>query len=77
MQYNDGRPVTVGDRVRLWENQYGVVVCSIDDAVYTADYPETAWAYLASGVLIRTDNGSLFHYTEADEDFELIQGAGP
>ena len=77
MNYGDGRPVAVGDRVRLWEGQFGVVVCSIDAGEYTADYPEGNWAYLKSGVLIRTDKGSLFHYTEPDEDLELVNRASP
>jgi hypothetical protein len=48
------------------------VVCSIDTGEYTADYPESAWGYLKAGIVMRTDSGDLFHYTEPDEDFELI-----
>jgi hypothetical protein len=72
MKYADGRPVDVGDRVRLSEDQCGTVVCSIDAGQYTSEYPQSAWAYLISGVLIKTDDGDLFHYDEPDEDFELV-----
>jgi WD40 repeat protein len=74
MKYPDGRPVAVGDRVKLWDNEYGVVVCSIDTDAYTEDYPKAAWSYLNSGVLIKTDDGEIFHYNELDEDSELVSG---
>jgi hypothetical protein len=77
MKYADGRPAAVGDRVKLWDDEYGTVVCSIDTDEYTKKYPKGAWAYLNSGILIRTDDGELFHYDKADEDLELIRGAGP
>ena len=32
MKYADGRHVAIGDRVRLWGDEYGTVVCSIDTA---------------------------------------------
>jgi hypothetical protein len=73
MKYLDGRDVTVGDRVKLWDDQYGVVVCSLDQKKFTAEYPKPEWAYLKSGILIQTDSGELFHYTEPDEDFRLIR----
>ena len=72
MQYADGRHVAVGDRVRLWDGEYGLVVCSIDTGEFSGDYPKSAWAYLNSGILIRADDGTLFHYDEPDEDFELV-----
>jgi hypothetical protein len=72
MKYTDGRLVVVGDRVRLSEDQCGTVVCSMDADEYTREYPRSAWRYLNSGVLVKTDEGELFHYDEPDEDFELI-----
>ena len=72
MKYANGRSVALGDRVRLWEGQYGTVVCSIDTAEYTTKYPKKEWAYLTSGILIETTTGELFHYAEPDEDFELV-----
>jgi len=71
LQRSGGR---IGDRVELWKGKHGTVVCSIDAGEFTAEYLETDWAYLKAGVLIRTDAGDLFHYTEPDEDFELIAG---
>ena len=75
MKYGDGSRVAIGDRVKLWADQYGVVVCSIDTGEYTKAYPKAAWSYLHSGVLIKTDDGGLFHYNEPDEDFELVRAA--
>ncbi len=78
MKYADGRRVTVGDRVKLWDDEYGIVVCSIDTGEFTKEFPKAAWTYLNSGILIQTDDGELFHYNEPDEDFELVKsGAAP
>ena len=75
MKYADGRRVAVGDRVKLWDDEYGIVVCSIDTKEFTKEYPEVAWAYLNLGILIKTDDGELFHFTEPDEDFELVKSS--
>jgi hypothetical protein len=78
MKYADGRRVAVGDRVKLWDDEYGIVVGSIDTGEFTKEFPKAAWAYLNSGILIKTDDGELFHYNEPDEDFELVKsGAAP
>ena len=74
MKYLNGQTVSLGDHVKLWDGRAGTIVCSIDTGEYSAEYPRSAWAYLNEGVLIRADSGELFHYTEADEDFELISG---
>jgi hypothetical protein len=72
MRYSDGRTVCVGDRVKLWDAQYGTVVCSIDTQEFSREYTEADWSYLNSGIIIKTDSGGIFHYTELDEDFELV-----
>jgi hypothetical protein len=76
MKYTDGRPIAVGDRVKLWEGQYGTVVCSIDTGEFTPQYARKDWDYLERGVLIESDNLELFHYTEHDEDFEFVSSRG-
>jgi hypothetical protein len=73
MKYYSGDHVNVGDRVRLWPSVCGVVVCSIDDGVYSQEFPETSWAYKGKGIIIKADNGQIFYYDEADEDFELLE----
>jgi WD40 repeat protein len=75
MKYADGQLVAVGDRVKLWDNEYGTVVSSIDTGEFTKEYPKTAWDYLNSGILIKADDGELFHYAEPDEDFELVKSS--
>jgi hypothetical protein len=40
MNYNSGRRVALGDRVKLWKGQHGTVVCSIDTKEFTPEYPE-------------------------------------
>ena len=68
----NGREVRLGDRVRLWKDNHGMVVCSIDTKEFSADYSEADWGYLKSGIIIRTETNGLFHYIEPDEDFEVI-----
>ena len=73
MNYPNGRPVELGDRVKLWNNKFGKIVCLIDTGEFSEKYPKAEWAYLSSGVIIETDTGEILHYTETDEDFKLIK----
>ncbi len=71
MKYANGQEVRLGDKVRLWSNCYGVVVCSMDAGDYSSAFPKQDWQYLTSGVIIKTEKAGLIHYIEPDEDFEL------
>ena len=75
MKYSDGRVAMVGDIVRLGEDHDGVVVCSVDDGVYTTDHPRKAWDFLGRGVLVRFPKYGLIHYEEAEPDLELVSRA--
>jgi hypothetical protein len=68
----NGREVRLGDRVKLWDGKHGTVVCSIDTKEFSAEYPESEWSYLKSGIVIRTETNGLFHYIVPDEDFEVV-----
>jgi hypothetical protein len=72
MKYANGNIAKMGDRVRLWKDYFGTIVCSIDDDEYTSEFPKDEWGYLKVGILIRADNGALIHYVEADEDFQSV-----
>jgi hypothetical protein len=72
MKYADGQYVSVGDRVKLSSSQVGTVVCSIESDEFTKEFPRSDWGYLKSGIVIETDSGEVFHYTDADEDLELV-----
>jgi hypothetical protein len=72
MKDRDNRVIKLGDRVKLWENHFGRVVCDFDAKRFSQRYPETEWGYLKIGVLVEAEDGSLFHYERPDEDFELI-----
>jgi hypothetical protein len=71
MNYLDGRPVKVGDLVSL-DGHEGTVVCSVDDATYTAAYPEADWAYLGKGVMIEFSDLGLIHYVDPEPDLRLL-----
>ena len=73
MLYTNGVCVKLGDKVKLWNGSHGTVVCSIDTHEYTPTFPKAEWGYLETGIIIKSDEGSLFHYSESDEDFERIE----
>lgn len=72
MKYPDGNEVRVGDRVQLWNGCNGIVVCSMGTNEYPEAFPEVAWSYLNTGVMVLTEENGLIHYNAADEDFNLI-----
>jgi hypothetical protein len=64
--------VRLGDKVRLGEDTGGVVVCSIDTAEYSDEYPQSAWGYLKKGVMISFPKYGLIHYEDTEEGLQLI-----
>jgi hypothetical protein len=64
VKYPDGTDARLGDRVRFSNGDEGVIVFSIDTDEYTAAFPKAEWAYLARGVMVRTDQGALVHYED-------------
>jgi len=77
MHYPDGQLAQIGDIVRLWNGNEGVVVCSIDTGEYSTEYPEIEWSYLQKGVLIRSSETGLIHYPEPEATFELLSRGTP
>lgn len=75
MNYPDGQKIKVGDVLSLWDGCTGVIVCSIDDGEYSADFTKKDWEYLGRGVLIDTDAAGLIHYTEPEASFKLLHRA--
>lgn len=69
--YDDGQAMVAGDAVLISGQYHGVVVANIDSHSYQAG--EEGWAYLLTGVMIRTDFAGLVHYPDnAHESFELV-----
>jgi hypothetical protein len=75
MKYWNGQDVRLGDRVKLGDDDAGVVVCSIDTGEYSDEHPESAWGYLKRGVMISFPKYGLIHYEQSEEDLELIARA--
>ncbi len=72
MKYFDGQEVFIGDRVRLGDDDGGIVVCSIDRGEYSDEHPREKWSYLGKGVMIEFPLFGLIHYEEPEEDLVLI-----
>ena len=63
MKYWDGQEARLGDRVKLGEDEGGIVVSSMDTDEYSAEEPKEQWGYLKEGVMIQSPYG-LVHYVE-------------
>ena len=72
MQYYSGEEVRVGDRVRLWENMHGQIVCEFGKQEFMEGYSSSDWSTEMKGIMILADKGDLFHYDDIDEDLELL-----
>lgn len=75
MKYEDGQKVLIGDKVDLGGAMTGVVMCSIDDAIYSTEYPESKWGYLKKGIVVHSELAGDMHYPESYVNFVLIERA--
>jgi hypothetical protein len=64
MKYTDGTVARLGDRVRIWSGETGLIVASMDTGEYSSAYPESDWGYLKTGVMVRTDKGALVRFDD-------------
>ena len=72
MKYRGGQTIHLGDRVQLWEDRFGTIVCIIADELFSDEFLQADWAFLQKGLLIKMDDGQLIHYPEIDEDLILL-----
>ncbi len=72
MNYSNGDKIKVGDKIQLWRNCIGRVVCSFDDNSYSDDYIKADWNYLEKGILVKTENAGIIHYEDVEKEFKLI-----
>jgi hypothetical protein len=75
MKYADGQDVMLGDRVKLGQDEGGVVVASIDTGDYSEAHPAENWAFLKKGVVIKFPQYGLIHYETAEPDLQLVERA--
>jgi len=54
----------------------GTIVCTIDDNQYSPEFAREHLADKGRGVFVKADDGPVFYYDEADEDFEPLGRAG-
>jgi hypothetical protein len=72
MKYPDGQDVRLGDRVKLGDDDGGLVVASIDTDEYSDGHSREQWAYLKKGVMIEFPKHGLIHYERPESDLELV-----
>lgn len=71
MTYADGTQIRLGDTVEARGGLTGVVVCVIGEQ-YSQDFSEADWAYLNSGILIRTEDAGLVHLSDAPTGLKFV-----
>ena len=64
MKYADGSEARIGDRVLIRNGDAGTIVISVSTNEYGPEFPRDKWKSLRSGVLVRTDKGSLVHFED-------------
>ena len=72
MKYEDGKQVLLGDKVYLDGGITGIVMCSIDDGIYTSEYLESEWEHLKKGVMFFSEQAGLIHYAEKSKVKTII-----
>ncbi len=73
MHYSDGTDIRIGDKVKIADDDFGVVVFSIDTNEYSADFPAQEWNYLKNGIMIKSGKMGLVHYAKYSEDIQLVK----
>jgi hypothetical protein len=73
MNYQDGRDIKLGDQILYGASDCGYVVCNIDGKQFSPEFTEIDWAYLKSGVLIRTAGSGIIHIKAPDADLTLVR----
>jgi len=73
MKYQDGQRAHRWDRVEPWAGGRGIVVAVCDDPAEAGD-----WAYLATGVMVETNQVGLVHVPPDDDELRLVaRGSEP
>ncbi len=67
MNYENGKPIVVGDDV-LYGGKSGRIVFLIEEGVFSPGFSEKEWSYKKKGIGIQLQDGSLFCLDEPDED---------
>lgn len=73
MKYEDGKQVLLGDKVHLDGGISGIVMCSIDDGIYTPEFLESDWEHLNQGVMVFSEQAGLIHYAKWNKDCVLME----
>ncbi len=68
-QYNNGKPINIGDRV-VYAGVIGRVVFIIEDDRYSPGFVRDDWAYRRLGLGIKLRNGQLFVLDGPDDDLK-------
>lgn len=80
MKYANGQIIKLGDEVFVEKNVRGIVVCDFDTGECAEEY--STWdpnvelvggGTLSCGVLIKTEELGLLHYTIEDEGIQYIK----
>jgi hypothetical protein len=69
----NGKPIRVGDDLRVGNWTVGLVVCSMDTGEFSPAYPKGVWEHLERGIMVETHHAGLIHYAENIDELEIIE----
>ena len=75
MRYFNGQDIQVGDKVRMGDDDEGIVVCDISEGKFSPSYPKSEWAYLNEGIVIMFPRYGVLHMKDVESDLEFIARA--
>ncbi len=70
-RYFDGEEVHLGDKVRLADDDSGLVVAVITTSEGDENNPAEQWGYLETGAMIEFKKYGLHHYPDPSEEPDL------
>jgi hypothetical protein len=77
LEYASGETVRVGDRVRLGEDENGIVVCVFDTDEFSDEFAVEYKETFKTGALVKFPKLGLIHYPDKIEpDLLLLSRAG-
>ncbi|MBK9586045.1 MAG: hypothetical protein KA099_00330 [Alphaproteobacteria bacterium] len=77
MKYSDGTEISVGDRVKLGEDENGIIIGIICNSPNADNEFSKQWSYLKKGFMAEFPRWGLIHYEEAEDDLTFISRSNP
>ena len=72
MKYSNGEEIKLGDRVKLGDDNNGLIIGLLGDKIGLDDDFIGQWGHLEKGFIAKFPQYGLIHYEKAEADLELV-----